>query len=139
ERAGGPLLKAVEEFLVHGVKDAFPAQRGEATRGVPSATPRVHPERGSTWTLYSAICGRARTLGRWPRAFKGMPEIPLCLKGQPDLGVPTCQCFEQQRRVRTDTTTSPDDRVEALKRNVHPLGRLDLRHAQWLEGLLQEH
>ncbi|HEV8361876.1 MAG TPA: hypothetical protein VGQ52_00035 [Gemmatimonadaceae bacterium] len=32
-----PLLRAVEEFLIHGVKYAFPAQRGEPTRGVPTA------------------------------------------------------------------------------------------------------
>jgi hypothetical protein len=32
-----PLLKPVEEFLIHGVKYAFPSQRGEATRGVPTA------------------------------------------------------------------------------------------------------
>jgi len=32
-----PLLKSVEEFLIHGVKYAFPARRGEATRGVPTA------------------------------------------------------------------------------------------------------
>jgi hypothetical protein len=37
--AGGnrPLLQAVEEFLVHGVKYAFPARRGEVTRGVPTS------------------------------------------------------------------------------------------------------
>lgn len=29
-----PLLEAVEEFLVHGVKYAFPAKRGEVTRGL---------------------------------------------------------------------------------------------------------
>jgi hypothetical protein len=29
-----PLLPAVEEFLVHGLKYAFPAKRGEMTRGV---------------------------------------------------------------------------------------------------------
>jgi hypothetical protein len=29
-----PLLEAVEEFLVHGVKFAFPAKRGEVTRGL---------------------------------------------------------------------------------------------------------
>src|SRR6266545_2932489 len=34
---GRPLLKAVEEFLIHGVKYAFPVQRGEATRGMPTA------------------------------------------------------------------------------------------------------
>ena len=32
-----PLLEAVEEFLVHGVKYAFPAKRGELTRGVPTS------------------------------------------------------------------------------------------------------
>lgn len=36
-QTGRPLLKAVEEFLTYGVKYAFPAQRGEATRGVPTA------------------------------------------------------------------------------------------------------
>lgn len=36
-QTGHPLLKAVEEFLIHGVKYAFPAQRGEATRGMPTA------------------------------------------------------------------------------------------------------
>ncbi|OLE81258.1 MAG: hypothetical protein AUF76_13450 [Acidobacteria bacterium 13_1_20CM_2_65_9] len=30
-----PLIEAVQEFLVHGVKYAFPAKRGEVTRGVP--------------------------------------------------------------------------------------------------------
>jgi hypothetical protein len=34
---GRPLLRAVEEFLIHGVKYAFPARRGEATRGIPTA------------------------------------------------------------------------------------------------------
>jgi hypothetical protein len=29
-----PLVPAVEEFLVHGLKYAFPARRGEVTRGV---------------------------------------------------------------------------------------------------------
>jgi hypothetical protein len=35
--SGRPLLKAVEEFLLHGMKYAFPARRGEATRGRPTA------------------------------------------------------------------------------------------------------
>ncbi len=37
--AGGhrPQLQAVEEFLVHAVKYAFPAKRGEVTRGVPTS------------------------------------------------------------------------------------------------------
>ena len=32
-----PSLRAVEEFLLHGVKYAFPAFRGGATRGIPTA------------------------------------------------------------------------------------------------------
>jgi hypothetical protein len=36
-QGGRPILRAVEEFLLHGVKYAFPARRGEATRGVPTA------------------------------------------------------------------------------------------------------
>jgi hypothetical protein len=34
---GGPVLRSVEEFLLHGVKYVFPARRGEMTRGVPTA------------------------------------------------------------------------------------------------------
>jgi len=36
-QTGRPLLKAVEEFLIHGVKYAFPVQRGETARGMPTA------------------------------------------------------------------------------------------------------
>jgi hypothetical protein len=36
-QGGRPLLKSVEEFLVHGLKYVFPARRGEATRGIPTA------------------------------------------------------------------------------------------------------
>jgi len=32
-----PLADRVEEFLVHGVKYAFPAKRGEVTRGLPTS------------------------------------------------------------------------------------------------------
>lgn len=32
-----PNLSALEEFLLHGMKYAFPAERGEPTRGVPTA------------------------------------------------------------------------------------------------------
>src|SRR5204862_1269833 len=41
-----PLPHAVEEFLVHGVKYAFPVRRGEVTRGVPTsyAAPPLNDE-----------------------------------------------------------------------------------------------
>lgn len=32
-----PRFQALEEFLVHGIKYAFPAQRGAITRGIPTA------------------------------------------------------------------------------------------------------
>jgi hypothetical protein len=32
-----PLVEAVQEFLVHGLKYVFPAKRGEITRGVPTS------------------------------------------------------------------------------------------------------
>jgi hypothetical protein len=32
-----PIMRSVEEFLVHGVKYSFPARRGEPTRGIPTA------------------------------------------------------------------------------------------------------
>jgi hypothetical protein len=37
EAGGKPNQLALEEFLVHGLKYAFPAERGELTRGVPTA------------------------------------------------------------------------------------------------------
>lgn len=33
---GRPNLKAVQEFLIHGLKYAFPPRRGEITRGIPT-------------------------------------------------------------------------------------------------------
>lgn len=35
--SSGPNLQAVDEFLTHGVRYAFPVRRGEVTRGVPTA------------------------------------------------------------------------------------------------------
>jgi len=32
-----PMLEPVQEFLVHGLRYAFPAKRGEVTRGVPTS------------------------------------------------------------------------------------------------------
>ena len=43
---GRPLLRAVDEFLIHGVKYVFPVQRGEVTRGLPTAhaAPPLHDQ-----------------------------------------------------------------------------------------------
>ncbi len=37
ERLETPNISAMEEFFIHGLKYAFPPQRGELTRGVPTA------------------------------------------------------------------------------------------------------
>ena len=36
-QTGRPILSAVEEFFVHAVKYVFPPERGESTRGIPTA------------------------------------------------------------------------------------------------------
>jgi len=45
--SGRPVRAALLEFLVHGVKYAFPPERGELTRGVPTgyAAPRRQKKR----------------------------------------------------------------------------------------------
>ena len=37
ELSNRPILSALEEFLIHGIKYAFPAEHGELTRGVPTS------------------------------------------------------------------------------------------------------
>ena len=37
EMQNRPNLSALEEFLIHGVKYAFPAECGESTRGLPTS------------------------------------------------------------------------------------------------------
>jgi hypothetical protein len=68
-----------------------------------------------------------------------VPKVPLRLQAEPDLRVPTRQGVEQERGIGTHSSAAPDDGVEALERNVHPGGRLNLRHAKWFEELFQEH
>ena len=68
ERGGRPNRQALEEFLVHGVKYAFPAERGEWTRGLP--------------TGYAAepLCGRIAAGAVWPSAVashRGCVFAPL--------------------------------------------------------------
>ena len=68
-----------------------------------------------------------------------MPEIPLRLERQPDLGIPARQRLEQECRVGADATTGLDDGVESLERNVHAPGRFNLRDPERFKKLLQEH
>jgi hypothetical protein len=53
-----PHLRAVEEFLLHGVKYAFPALRGEATRGTPTAYAAPPSASRSRQVAIHHRCGR---------------------------------------------------------------------------------
>ena len=87
------------------------------------------------------LCGLAQRsdLRSVPSGLHGVPQVPLRLQRQPDLRVPACQRLEQERGVGADGPAALDDGVEPLKRNVHPVCRLDLRHSKRFEELLQEH
>src|SRR5687768_9676043 len=74
-----------------------------------------------------------------PPSSHRVPQIPLGLECQPDLSVPSRQRLEQEGGIGADTATPLDDGVEALKGNVHPLGRLHLGHAMWFKELLQQY
>lgn len=67
-----PVLHAAHEFLVHGVKYTFPAVRGEATRGMPTA--HAAPP------LSGLVAGGADLPPVWPDAkgtVRGMTLEPL--------------------------------------------------------------
>jgi hypothetical protein len=70
--ANRPLHRAVEEFLIHGVKYAFPVQRGEATRGMPTAY--------AAQPLSNQIAGSSDLPPVWPDAdgeVRGLTLEPL--------------------------------------------------------------
>lgn len=67
-----PVLQAVEEFLVHGVKYAFPATRGGVTRGVPTSYAAA--------PLSRLIVGSADLPPVWPHpegSVRGLSLEPL--------------------------------------------------------------
>jgi len=72
-RSGRPILRAVEEFLIHAVNHVFPAQRGETTRGVPTAY--AAPQ------LSAHIVGSGDQPPVWPDPegkVRGVGFEPLC-------------------------------------------------------------
>lgn len=64
-----PQLRAVEEFLLHGVKYAFPAIRGEATRGMLTAY--------AAPPLSEAIAAGGDLPPVWPDAEGGVRGVTL--------------------------------------------------------------
>jgi hypothetical protein len=72
-RSGRPILCSVEEFLIHAVKYVFPAQRGETTRGVPTAY--------AAPPLNAQIVGSGEQPPVWPDPegeVRGVGFEPLC-------------------------------------------------------------
>jgi hypothetical protein len=70
---GRPILRAVEEFLIHAVKYVFPAERGEATRGLPTAYAAA--------PLNAQILGSGDPPPVWPDPegeIRGLGFEPLC-------------------------------------------------------------
>jgi hypothetical protein len=70
--AGRPVRAALLEFLVHGVKYAFPPERGELTRGVPTGYAAA--------PLDKAIAGSSEPPPVWPYAegkVRGYAFAPL--------------------------------------------------------------
>jgi hypothetical protein len=71
--SGRPILRAVEEFLVHAVKYVFPAQRGELTRGLPTAY--------AAPPLNALVVGSGEQPPVWPDPegeVRGVGFEPLC-------------------------------------------------------------
>jgi hypothetical protein len=71
--SGRPILRAVEEFLVHAVKYVFPAQRGELTRGLATAY--------AARPLNAQILGSGEQPPVWPDPdgeVRGVGFEPLC-------------------------------------------------------------
>ena len=75
-----PLLDAVLEFLIHGLKYAFPARRGEFTRGVPTshAAPPLnqHIAQGGDLLVWAYPLGNQRGVSLEP-LYKTVPAAAL--------------------------------------------------------------
>ena len=75
-----PVRKALEEFLVHGVKYAFPAEIGTPTRGVPTgaASPvlREHFSLGDEVHVWPLAEGTVRGISLSP-LYKSVPRVAL--------------------------------------------------------------
>ena len=65
-----PNMAALEEFLVHGVKYVFPAERGELTRGVPTSY--------GAEPLRSVIAPGTDPIPVWPYEWGKQRGIAFC-------------------------------------------------------------
>lgn len=85
---GAPVLESIKEFFVHGVKYAFPAQRGELTRGLPTSY--------AAEPLRAQIAPDNEPPPVWPFSkgpVRGMSLTPL-YKGAPDAAIRDPRLYE---------------------------------------------
>lgn len=121
-----PLLRAVEEFLIHGVKYAFPAQRGEATRGMPTAhaAPPLKGQiiegdlppclagcrrRGARYHARAAAQGSAEGRQEGPRAVRA-PGVDRRHEGRASAGAPT-----GRERAQRATSEAPPRLIQIVR------------------------
>src|ERR1019366_6697120 len=62
-----------------------------------------------------------------------VPQVPVLLQSQPELGTHAEHARQTKGRVRRDTPLAPDDLVQARKRHTELHGKRRLRDAQGLE------
>jgi hypothetical protein len=74
-----------------------------------------------------------------PVCILGMPQIPVTLQVQPELGARLERFTKCQRRIRTDLTTAVYHLVEACIGPAEVRSKCLLGQTQWLQKLLQQH
>lgn len=84
--SGRPVLSALEEFLVHGVRYAYPPERGELTRGMPTgyAAPplnKVIVQPGDPPPVWPYAEGTVRGYSLLPL----FPSVPIAASRDPAL------------------------------------------------------
>src|SRR5262249_33999533 len=73
------------------------------------------------------------------RRVHRMPEIPVLLQAEPEVGRHAQHSSQSQRGVGRDATLPVNHLVQARIGHANPLGEIRLAHTQRLEKLLQQH
>jgi hypothetical protein len=105
-------------------------------RRVPAAPTASRRERAAAprpgkWLELRDLLGRLRP--------QRMPQVPVLLEPQPEVGAHPRHLRQPKRRVRGDPPLGVDHLVESRKRDPQLDGERGLRDPQRLEELLQQH
>jgi hypothetical protein len=72
-------------------------------------------------------------------AVHGMPQVPVLLQAEPEVGRHADDPGQPQGRVGRDAALAAHDFVQPRERDVHPLGKLRLRDRQRHEKFFAQH